>query len=137
MQSVIWFWEGSWSRHIIQYSNSTECSVAWVNFENRSVDWGPFLSKPKIDPIRNSLLLFGQSKLHLFSYVHPKIGVPSAAMNSAGSNKGAEFHFHAENHGKQLQIVIFDCSEISRFAIVSRDFLRENEIPRLFYCPWN
>ena len=60
-----------------------------------------------------------------------------AAINSAGSNEGVGFHFHAENHGKLLQIVIFDCFEISRFAIVSRDFLRENEIPRLYYCQRN
>ena len=28
-------------------------------------------------------------------------------------------------HGKQLQIVVFDCVEVSRFSIVSRDFLRK------------
>ena len=63
--------------------------------------------------------------------------VPSAAINSAGSNKGAGFHFHEENHGKQLQIVKSQNNQILRFAIVFRDFLRENEIPRLYYCPRN
>ena len=31
-------------------------------------------------------------------------------------------NFHAENHGKQLQIVKSQNNQISRFAIVSRDF---------------
>ena len=30
--------------------------------------------------------------------------------------------FHVENHGKQLQIVKSQNNQISRFAIVSRDF---------------
>ena len=39
--------------------------------------------------------------------------------------------FNGENHGKQLQIVVFECVEVSRFAIVSRDFHREKERERV------
>ena len=37
------------------------------------------------------------------------------------------FDFRSKKHGKQLQIVIFDLFEISRFAIVSHDFHFENQ----------
>ena len=52
---------------------------------------------------------------------------PSAARNSDVIINSDAFDFPGENHGKQLQIVIFDHFEISRFAIVSRDFQSENQ----------
>ena len=51
----------------------------------------------------------------------------AAAINSDVIINYDAFGFHFENHGKQLQTVIFDHFEISRFAIVSRDFQSENQ----------
>ena len=38
------------------------------------------------------------------------------------NQKLSQFLFSSENHEKQLQIVIYDCFEISRFATLFRDF---------------
>ena len=47
------------------------------------------------------------------NFITVKVVGPSAAINYTGSKKGAGFHFHAENHGKQLQIVNSQNNQIS------------------------
>ena len=57
---------------------------------------------------------------------------PSAARNSDVIINSDAFDIHYENHGKQLQIVKSQNDQLSRFAIVSRDFLWENQKRRSF-----